>query len=173
MLDDIQKCCGTTDKLAIKLMAGSVRRYHTKGRQYDQNVAEHTWRGLIIMLHLWPDVDRTLITAFLYHDVSEVMYGDIPAPAKRFFSVIQREQEADEEAAFLMKLDIFPFVAIPLDYARCKCVDYLELAITSSGQVRTNGLGYVREWAAKLGPADYNAVVTLAERIEEGDYDNV
>ncbi len=62
--------------------AGSVRRYHTALHLHPQDVASHSWGVLAILMHIESQPSANLMRAAVYHDVGEVITGDIPAPFK-------------------------------------------------------------------------------------------
>ena len=66
-----------------RLRGGHVLRYHTRPELLNgQNVAAHTWRAVVILHTLWPDVSKNAILHMLYHDVAEFETGDMPATTK-------------------------------------------------------------------------------------------
>lgn len=61
-----------------------VRRYHTEPLLHAQNVGEHTYAVMwLIMLLTDGEASRDLLLAALQHDTPEFSTGDIPAPTKR------------------------------------------------------------------------------------------
>jgi 5'-deoxynucleotidase YfbR-like HD superfamily hydrolase len=64
--------------------AGEVLRYHTWRTIRQQNVAEHTWQLMRILLTVWPNAPRNVIIHALIHDMGE-MAGDIQFPFKKLF----------------------------------------------------------------------------------------
>lgn len=79
--------------------AGGVRRYHTALHLQPQDIASHTWGVMAIILHInpWPSI--SLIRAAVYHDVGEVITGDIPAPFKWDNPDIAKQLEQAEAEA--------------------------------------------------------------------------
>ncbi len=63
--------------------AGQVTRYHTWPRIREQSTGEHTWQVIRILLALWPDAPRHVLTYVVFHDVEEVATGDVPYPLKK------------------------------------------------------------------------------------------
>lgn len=174
----LQLYCGTTDRLKLLLRGGSVRRYHAEGRVFDQNVAEHTWRVMVIYLHLWPHPAPTgrMLAAILFHDVAEGFTGDVHAPLKQRPAI--KAEMSD------MEHDYEKYVEVPgegdlssLDYARIKCADYLELCITAYNTVSSRGENIfdvgaklVKSFAASLPYDEERAVIALLNRIQQGKY---
>ena len=73
--------------------AGQVTRYHTWPRIKDQNVGEHTWQVMRILLMIWPDAPRWLIVHAMFHDLGEVGAGDMPYPAKQSSPQLKRSMD--------------------------------------------------------------------------------
>lgn len=77
--------------------AGAVKRYHTVDTLRQQTVAEHSWGVAMILLTCVPFPSRELVSQALYHDMAEVLTGDVPATAKwnwpEFASAEQRSAD--------------------------------------------------------------------------------
>lgn len=169
MRELVETVCGTTDPLRLLLRAGSVLRYHAEGVGIVQDVAAHTWRVAVILLHLWPDASRELVLAALYHDAAEGLVGDLPAPVKR--------DPAIHEAISRLEREFEAFLGVPSeanlspeDYARLKCADCLELCLTCADHPRAtvalrNGRRYARETATRLPADERERVEFLLSRI--------
>jgi 5'-deoxynucleotidase YfbR-like HD superfamily hydrolase len=161
--------CGSTDPLDLILHGGGVQRFHSEGRHFHQDVAQHTWRVMVILLHLWPETPPQALLAVLYHDVSEALTGDIPAPVKRNPAV--REAVELLDAAFMARLDL-PQDLTYREYNRMKCADYIEMCFTcldtpgkEAKRVYDNGVRFIREAAARLGGEDEKKVANfMSER---------
>jgi 5'-deoxynucleotidase YfbR-like HD superfamily hydrolase len=66
-----------------RLKGGHILRYHTRPDCGDgQNVAAHTWRAMVILQTLWPDLSKNALLHLMYHDIAESRTGDIPATTK-------------------------------------------------------------------------------------------
>ena len=84
---------------------------------YPENIQEHTLRVAMIahalaiirnrLFHGTVDPERTAVLA-LYHDASEVLTGDLPAPVKYFNPDIKTAYKAIEAAAARRLLDMVP-----------------------------------------------------------------
>lgn len=164
--------CGTDDPLRLILRGGAVRRYHTEEGMAAQTVAEHTWRLMVILLHLWPDASPRLLTTALYHDVPEGLFGDAPAPVKR--DPVLKAAYDVQEAEYSLFLGIRDESALnPAEYARLKCADYLELCMTclyqdtpNSNRIFATGARYVRERAMDLPIDEAHRVIAFLARLE-------
>lgn len=88
-----------------------IKRWGLKRNAYDENVMEHSWEvsviahtlALIKNRYFEGDVDANAIaTAALYHDITEVITGDLPTPIKYHsekitlaYKKIERQAEAE------------------------------------------------------------------------------
>lgn len=93
-----------------------IKRWGLKRNAHDENVMEHSWEvsviahtlALIKNRYYGGDVDANAVaTAALYHDISEVITGDLPTPIKYHSSEIhaaykQIEQRAESELLALL-----------------------------------------------------------------------
>ncbi len=62
--------------------AGAVGRYHTTTTIRTQSVGEHSFGVALLVLYLNPKASSRLLSACLWHDLPELVTGDIPAPVK-------------------------------------------------------------------------------------------
>ena len=157
-MQHLKDVCGTDDKLSVILQGGEVVRYHSEGRQLEkQNVSDHTWRVLVILLHLFPNASRQLLVSAMYHDVAECYTGDLSAPLKKLSPVVTSEldrMQTEFHQHFGLPLD---YNLVNQDYARLKVADMLEAYITASQQnnryaqvVADRALFYALEHAEEL-----------------------
>lgn len=175
MEDKILDICGTTDKLALILSGGEVRRYHQDGTVWPQPVSSHTWRTLVILLYFWPDISKQVILATIYHDVAERYTGDVPATVK-----INNPEIA--EALKIMEVKFTQFLNLPSehdlsvsDYSRLKCADYIELCITCRGpygkrawQIYERGEKLVYEYLQNLPEKETGPIYELMMKLRTG-----
>jgi hypothetical protein len=163
----LQKITGTTDSLSLILRGGDVVRYHTEGHALPrQTVAEHTWRMIAILLHLWPDASRELILAAHSHDKPEGVRGDPPACL-------------GEDSIFIQNLDrdILSHLKCPNwrdlpnhDVARLKCADYLEALIFAGSHCYNRKTAAIVRRAHELVLNCITRLPTEAERIMVHDF---
>lgn len=167
----IQNACGTTDRLALLLRGGGVRRYHAHPGIAPQSVAEHSWRVAVLCAYLWPDRPQ-LVTAALYHDVAEGLFGDLPAPAKRALPPAAADALAEIETEYERYLGIERHAGSLCveDYRRLKIADYTELCLhvyekntEDERLVFRNGVGYVGKLLAKLERGERERICDLLE----------
>lgn len=176
MRDRLLEFCGTDDKLALILRGGQVRRYHAEGPRFNQTVADHTWRAMAILLHLWPDASASLLRTMLYHDVAEGYGGDMPAPVKRVPDVNRALEILEQE--FMTHLQLPSDLGLSdVDYARYKCADYLELCATCAEargrrakQMFNIGSNYITKYMNELSGEDQTAVANLLFTFQPGDW---
>lgn len=89
----------------------------------------HSYAVSILIDQLWPDSSKQLIMAALYHDVPEMVLGDIPATAKWSFpEVLQAFEKAEKKVMDDLGLT---FVLTPEEKNRLKMADMLELVLYS------------------------------------------
>lgn len=117
---------GTKDPLTLILRGGDVVRYHTEGRAVPrQSVAEHSWRVMVILDHLWPASPSMLLMAALYHDISEGFRGDPPACLGEDSQFVK-----DVDRLFYRHVGCTFWRDMPPEHiVRLKCADYLEALI--------------------------------------------
>ena len=105
-----------------------LMRYHTVPIQgLRQTVGAHSYAVAILIDQLWDSVPKQLIMAALYHDVPEMVLGDIPATAKWDYPEVKRAFEK-AEAKVMEDLGL-TFMLSPKDKARLKMADMLELVL--------------------------------------------
>ena len=126
-----QRQCKTipnTKTLATVWDAQFLLRYHTVANQSErQTVGAHSYAVSVLIDQLWPDSTKQLIIAALYHDVPEIILGDIPATAKWAYPEIQQAFEKAEKKVF-DDLGLI-FVLSPEEKLRLKMADMLELVL--------------------------------------------
>ncbi|MCG8315946.1 MAG: 5'-deoxynucleotidase [Pseudomonadales bacterium] len=97
-----------------------IKRWGLKRNVVEENVMEHSWQvatiaHVLAIIHqkkFSGDIDPNLVaTTALYHDVSEIITGDLPSPVKyhseRILSAYRViEQEAEEELLGLLPSDM-------------------------------------------------------------------
>lgn len=71
--------------LAQLYLSGEVRRYHHNPAiaRLGQSLADHQGRCVQLMLALHPSANMALVRAVAFHDVGELIAGDLGAPFKR------------------------------------------------------------------------------------------
>jgi 5'-deoxynucleotidase YfbR-like HD superfamily hydrolase len=125
--------CKTTTNIKTLMTAWDAQfllRYHTVPMQTErQTVGAHSYAVSILIDQLWPDSSKQLIMAALYHDVPEMVLGDIPATAKWAFpEVLQAFEKAEKKVMDDLGLS---FVLTPEEKSRLKMADMLELVLYS------------------------------------------
>lgn len=90
-------------RLSAMYNANQVRRSHTMAVLKDQNLAEHVTGTLYIAQELCGENKIPLekrhyiFLELMYHDGAEVVFGDMPAPAKRLIPEFQAGFERGEK----------------------------------------------------------------------------
>ncbi|HIF55292.1 MAG: 5'-deoxynucleotidase [Methylococcales bacterium] len=105
-----------------------IKRWGLKRNAYEENVMEHSWEVSVIAHTLALIKNRyfdgqldanAIATAALYHDVTEVITGDLPTPIKYHSTAITTaykkiEQQAEKELISLLpeklQADFQPFI---------------------------------------------------------------
>lgn len=105
-----------------------LTRYHTAPMQMErQTVGAHSYAVSILIDQLWPDSSKQLIMAALYHDVPELILGDIPATAKWDYPELhQAFERAEKKVMDDLGLN---FVLTAEEKNRLKMADMLELVM--------------------------------------------
>ncbi|MDX1692368.1 MAG: 5'-deoxynucleotidase [Ketobacteraceae bacterium] len=99
-----------------------IKRWGLKRNVVEENVMEHSWQvatiahvlAIIHRKHFNGDIDPNQVaTTALYHDVSEIITGDLPSPIKyhsdRILSAYRMiEHEAEEELLGLLPENLQP-----------------------------------------------------------------
>ena len=97
-----------------------IKRWGLKRNAHDENVMEHSWEVAVIAHTLALIKNRyfngrvdanAIATAALYHDITEVITGDLPTPIKYHSKEInnaykQIEQQAEQELLALLPDDL-------------------------------------------------------------------
>ena len=97
-----------------------IKRWGLKRNAYEENVMEHSWEVAVIAHTLALIKNRyydghvdsnAVATAALYHDITEVITGDLPTPIKYHSTAInaaykQIEQQAELELLALLPLEL-------------------------------------------------------------------
>lgn len=89
------------------LSGASVKRFHTVNTISQETVGHHSHGVAMLVMLLDPEASKSLITAALFHDLSEHVTGDIPSPAKREYGI--NSQVSDLEHRLMLEAGIeFP-----------------------------------------------------------------
>lgn len=79
-----------TEWLTNIARSGRVTRYHNTPMVTRQTIADHTWGVMVCLNWLLDDkVPAHMLKAAMYHDVPEIVTGDVPAPAKADNSMLK------------------------------------------------------------------------------------
>ena len=77
------------DILRSQRLAGQVERYHTWPVIRRQSVAEHSWQVMRVWVQIYGDLRADVANYILWHDVGELVTGDLPFPIKRNSSTLK------------------------------------------------------------------------------------
>jgi len=90
-------------------------------------VGAHSYAVVVLLDQLWDNCSKNLLLSALYHDVPEIVLGDIPATAKWSYPDVQRVFKKAEQKV-MKDLDI-AFVLTDRELNRLKMADMLELVM--------------------------------------------
>lgn len=112
-----------------------VKRWHVMPTIREQTVGEHSGQAVQLLLMLHPDPSMSLVKALLWHDTSERVVGDVPAPAKRAHPEFCKFYEAYEER---IQREMHPSTIVelmPSDHRWLKAIDVLELVLHMGDEI--------------------------------------
>ena len=105
-----------------------INRYHTVPLGgLRQTVGAHSYAVVVLLDQLWDNCSKNLLLSALYHDVPEIVLGDIPATAKWSYPDVQKVFKKAEQK-IMKDLDI-DFVLTDRELNRLKMADMLELVM--------------------------------------------
>ncbi|MFA5983001.1 MAG: 5'-deoxynucleotidase [Methylococcaceae bacterium] len=94
-----------------------IKRWGLKRNAHEENVMEHSWEvaviahtlALIKNRYFAGDVDaNAIVAAALYHDITEVITGDLPTPIKYYSVAISKAYKEIEKQAKTELLNLLP-----------------------------------------------------------------
>ena len=116
------------EKLETIYDAQFINRYHTVPLGgLRQTVGAHSYAVVVLLDQLWDNCSKNLLLSALYHDVPEIVLGDIPATAKWSYPDVQKVFKKAEQKV-MKDLDI-DFVLTARELNRLKMADMLELVM--------------------------------------------
>ena len=116
------------EKLETIYDAQFINRYHTVPLGgLRQSVGAHSYAVVVLLDQLWDNCSKNLLLSALYHDVPEIVLGDIPATAKWSYPDVQKVFKKAEQKV-MKDLDI-DFVLTDRELNRLKMADMLELVM--------------------------------------------
>lgn len=119
--------------------SAKVKRYHNVSTTHTQNVGEHTY-GVMWLVLLLTDyqASRDLLAAALMHDTPEYTVGDIPAPTKRMPGVKALIDTLEQEV--MAEHCVPPPLLTHAEEHILKLADNLEGALFSSWELRRGNI---------------------------------
>lgn len=139
-----QQECKTTlnfKRLETSWNAQFISRFHTVASLHPkQTVGSHSFGVAILINELWEDTTKNLIMAALYHDVPELILGDIPFTAKCDYSEIALAfEKAEEKVSEELELpQVKSFLLTDGEKRRLKMADMLDLVLYTHIEGRAN-----------------------------------
>lgn len=147
--------------------ASHIKRWHIVNTAKEQNLAEHHYNVTIIAMELHKRIlgglpSAQFMAAALFHDVSEIRYGDVPTPGKKFLREYYQIDLFDVDKEIMPEL---PFVCGEIGFAEREVIKLADL-IEAAWWVRENGLGH---HASVVADKCWRLVVEFVSKI--GHYD--
>jgi 5'-deoxynucleotidase YfbR-like HD superfamily hydrolase len=161
--------------LEKRLRGGQVLRYHTRPEIMNgQNVAAHTWKTVVILHTLWPDVSKNTLLHMLYHDVAEFETGDMPATTKwKYDELAQIMNRVESDYEDQLGIGENTIKVSPREKSLCDMADKLELVFhchrllkegnTHAEDVFIKGYNYLR--SKYKNNKDFKIVVPILEEL--------
>jgi 5'-deoxynucleotidase len=150
-----------------------IKRWGLKRNAHEENVMEHSWEVAIIAHTLALIKNRyfdghvdanAIATAALYHDITEVITGDLPTPIKYHSPAIlnaykQIEQQAEQELLGLLPEALQP------DYQALICHEFLPVTHHQIIKAADKISAYLKCQAElKAGNAEFEIAAQQLER---------
>lgn len=161
-------------KLRAARRAGRVARYHTSTLVHREDVAQHSFNLMnILMVMLNGNVSNDLLVAALLHDQGEYLTGDIPSPVKKMLPPAAKShiEMVEEQAVNMIHAKGHPVltewehtmlkVADNLD-GLLKCIEEVELGNQDLIITGSTYCIYLENLLPKLGGSQSGDMVTDA-----------
>ncbi len=153
--------------------SGQVMRKHVMENIRAENVAEHTWGVVHLLMMMWPDVPVRVVMAAHYHDFGERATGDLPGPVKWSNPVLEAEMERLEKEHMMSMLPEHIRVVLEsvdeTEWAVVEFCDRMEFCISMSRERRLGNsysLLYFRRALAKANKIIEDNREKLGEKSE-------
>lgn len=157
------------------LRGGRIKRYHTAETVRQQTVAEHSFNVMVLVDVVCQGMPGpNLLRAVMYHDISEQLTGDIPAPGKWLVSELAVGCElAEDWYEDYYKKFIHPNASHRVTKEEAQILRYcdmLELLINVylEEQLGNKTIGHIKEFAI-----EYLDQLTAPNKIAKEIYNNI
>ena len=107
-------------------IAGLTRRYHTWPMHTTQSVGEHSFNCMRLWWQIFGPMPPIISTYFLWHDLGELVTGDLPYPVKKNNPELKKIIDHMEDAA-VEAMGGAHVVITRYDQSRTKLIDLLEM----------------------------------------------
>jgi|TARA_R110001592_G_scaffold17251_3_gene73093 5'-deoxynucleotidase YfbR-like HD superfamily hydrolase len=116
------------EKIETIYDAQFINRYHTVPLGgLRQTVGAHSYAVVVLLDQLWDNCSKNLLLSALYHDVPEIVLGDIPATAKWEYPELKKAfKKAEDKVSKELGIE---FVLTTKELNRLKMADMLELVM--------------------------------------------
>lgn len=118
---------------------GGLLRYHTMACIHPQTVAEHSWNVARIYTERYKMPRAEVYFYILYHDVAEVITGDIPFLVKRRYPHLKEVLNEAEKDAYKQLTIILPKLT-DTEMKQIKICDLIEMGEYALGELRMGNL---------------------------------
>jgi 5'-deoxynucleotidase YfbR-like HD superfamily hydrolase len=122
-------------RLKLLRRSGYVKRFHTLPTIGEvQSVSAHSWNVTLLINELFPDAGKQLLLAAMYHDVAEIIIGDMPATTKwKYPDLAEALAQAEEKVERELNIQ---FALTEREKIILKMCDMLELVLYSAEQLK-------------------------------------
>jgi len=114
-----------SDRVRIIREAGAVERCHVWPKTQPYRNGQHSWGVCVLLRLLWPD-DQHLLDFALFHDVPELITGDVPSPAIGRLGIQEPLKREDRRIMSALRLPDEHALG-PDDWAKLRAADSLDL----------------------------------------------
>lgn len=139
--------------LQQKRDAGNVRRYHTARIIGEQTVATHSFNMCLILMEVLENPSVNVLKAAMFHDLPELVTGDVPATFKWKFPAVADVLTATEDVIieeFKLNVELTDEERRALKFSDmlelCMfCCEQLELGNRSMLPILERGTNYLQQ----------------------------
>lgn len=114
-----------SDRIVFVREAGAIERCHTWPKSQPYRNGQHSWGVCVILRLLWPD-DQHLMDFALFHDIPELMTGDVPSPAIARLGIQEPLKREDRRIMKALRLPDEHALGVE-DWQKLRAADSLDL----------------------------------------------
>jgi|SRR6478609_3094611 len=145
--------------------SGQVVRKHTMMNLRPENIAEHTWGVIHVLLSVWPDCPARTIIAAQYHDFGERATGDVPATTR--WENPEVAKVFDKREHDFMRDNLHPYIAdivtnmTELEKLMIEFADRTEFCFSMFREINMGNLYGLKPFKRSFDKAAYAAIKIL------------